>query len=246
MYVHDIHVLYYFFIGLLGIFVGQFLDYANSRLANHKKIFCKELFKQYIPNLKINSKIIYPMAIIYVALLYFYGWQIKLLEYLILTPMFLSAFIIDYRKQIIPNRLNLAIFEVGLIFAFIYGLGNFHILLDKLIGLCIGGGIFLIITLIGGLIAGKEAMGFGDVKLMASLGLIFGSMNIVIISVLAFLIGAIISIILLITKIKKTDEYIPFGPFIIISVFCVMFIPTSWLIFALLKIFTLGMYKEEI
>ena len=205
MYVHDIHVLYYFFIGLLGIFVGQFLDY------------CKELFKQYIPNLKINSKIIYPMAIIYVALLYFYGWQVKLLEYLILTPMFLSAFIIDYRKQIIPNRLNLAIFEVGLIFAFIYGLGNFHILLDKLIGLCIGGGIFLIITLIGGLIA-----------------------------VLAFLIGAIISIILLITKIKKTDEYIPFGPFIIISVFCVMFIPTSWLIFALLKIFTLGMYKEEI
>ena len=219
MYVHDIHVLYYFFIGLLGIFVGQFLDYANSRLANHKKIFCKELFKQYIPNLKINSKIIYPMAMIYVALLYFYGWQVKLLEYLILTPMFLSAFIIDYRKQIIPNRLNLAIFEVGLIFAFIYGLGNFHILLDKLIGLCIGGGIFLIITLIGGLI---------------------------IISVLAFLIGAIISIILLITKIKKTDEYIPFGPFIIISVFCVMFIPTNWLIFALLKIFTLGMYKEEI
>ena len=59
MYVHDIHVLYYFFIGLLGIFVGQFLDYANSRLANHKKIFCKELFKQYIPNLKINSKIIF-------------------------------------------------------------------------------------------------------------------------------------------------------------------------------------------
>ena len=95
MYVHDIHVLYYFFIGLLGIFVGQFLDYANSRLANHKKIFCKELFKQYIPNLKINSKIIYPMAMIYVALLYFYGWQVKLLEYLILTPMFLSAFIID-------------------------------------------------------------------------------------------------------------------------------------------------------
>ena len=85
-------------------------------------------------------------------------------------------------------------------------------------------------------------MGFGDVKLMASLGLIFGSMNTVIISVLAFLIGAIIGIILLITKIKKTDEYIPFGPFIIISVFCVMFIP----IFALLKIFTLGMYKEEI
>ena len=38
MYVHDIHVLYYFFIGLLGIFVGQFLDYANSRLAKSDNI----------------------------------------------------------------------------------------------------------------------------------------------------------------------------------------------------------------
>ena len=159
--------------------------------------------------------------------------------------MFLSVFIIDYKKQIIPNRLNLTIFEIGLVFAFIYGLGNFHILLDKLIGMAIGGGVFLVITLIGGLIAGKEAMGFGDVKLMVSLGLIFGSMNTIIISVLSFLIGAIISIILLITKIKKTDEYIPFGPFIIISVFCVIFLPTSWLVFALLKIFTLGMYKRR-
>ena len=43
-------------------------------------------------------------------------------------------------------------------------------MLDKLLGLAIGGGIFLIITLIGGLIAGKEAMGFGDVKLMGASG----------------------------------------------------------------------------
>ncbi len=245
MYIHDIHILYYFFIGLLGIFVGQFLDYANSRLASHQRLISKEFFTQYLPNMKINPKTMYPMAIIYVMLLFFYGWQIKLLEYLILTPMFFSVFIIDYRKQIIPNRLNLLIFEVGLIFAFVYGINNFSILADKLIGMCIGGGIFLVITLIGGLIAGKEAMGFGDVKLMTSLGLIFGSMDTIIIAVISFLIGAIISIILLATKIKKTDEYIPFGPFIIIGVFCTIFIPVNWLIFGLLKIFTLGMYTEN-
>ena len=245
MYIHDIHILYYFFIGLLGIFVGQFLDYANSRLASHQRLISKEFFTQYLPNMKINPKTMYPMAIIYVMLLFFYGWQIKLLEYLILTPMFFSVFIIDYRKQIIPNRLNLLIFEVGLIFAFVYGINNFSILADKLIGMCIGGGIFLVITLIGGLIAGKEAMGFGDVKLMTSLGLIFGSMDTIIIAVISFLIGAIISIILLATKIKKTDEYIPFAPFIIIGVFCTIFIPVNWLIFGLLKIFTLGMYTEN-
>ena len=43
------------------------------------------------------------------------------------------------------------------------------IALDRLAGMFVGGGIFLIITLIGGLIAGKEAMGMGDVKFVGVL-----------------------------------------------------------------------------
>lgn len=244
MYINNIHVLWYFFIGLLGIFVGQFMDWANPRLSNHQKVVCKEFFKQYLPNFKLNAKLIYPMALIYIALLYYLGWSIKLIEFVILTPMFLSVFVIDYRKQIIPNRLSLSIFEVGLIFAFIAGLTNFDLFLDKIIGLVAGGGIFLIITLIGGLIAGKEAMGFGDVKLMCGLGLIFGWLDVVMIAVVSFLIGAIISIILLVSKKKKTDEYIPFGPFIIIATFLILFVPQNIILLALFKIFTLGMYKE--
>lgn len=244
MYINNIHVLWYFFIGLLGIFVGQFMDWANPRLSNHQKVVCKEFFKQYLPNFKLNAKLIYPMALIYIALLYYLGWSIKLIEFVILTPMFLSVFVIDYRKQIIPNRLSLSIFEVGLIFAFIAGLTNFNLFLDKIIGLVAGGGIFLIITLMGGLIAGKEAMGFGDVKLMCGLGLIFGWLDVVMIAVVSFLIGAIISIILLVSKKKKTDEYIPFGPFIIIATFLVLFVPQNIILLALFKIFTLGMYKE--
>lgn len=244
MYINNIHVLWYFFIGLLGIFVGQFMDWANPRLSNHQKVVCKEFFKQYLPNFKLNAKLIYPMALIYIALLYYLGWSIKLIEFVILTPMFLSVFVIDCRKQIIPNRLSLSIFEVGLIFAFIAGLTNFNLFLDKIIGLVAGGGIFLIITLIGGLIAGKEAMGFGDVKLMCGLGLIFGWLDVVMIAVVSFLIGAIISIILLVSKKKKTDEYIPFGPFIIIATFLVLFVPQNIILLALFKIFTLGMYKE--
>ena len=53
-------------------------------------------------------------------------------------------------------------------------------------------------------------MGFGDVKLMGALGLYFGLSNIIIITLLSFLIGAILSIILLVSKIKKSNEYIPF------------------------------------
>ena len=47
--------------------------------------------------------------------------------------------------------------------------------------------IFLIITLIGGLIYGKDSMGLGDIKFIGALGLYFGLQNIVVISVIAFL-----------------------------------------------------------
>ena len=156
--------------------------------------------------------------------------------------MLLSVFVIDYRKQIIPNRLNLTLFEVGLVFAFIIGLSSINLFIDKILGMLVGAGIFLIITAVGGLIAGKEAMGFGDVKLMGALGIIFGMTNTIMISVIAFLLGAVISIILLVSKKKKSDEYIPFGPFIILATFLVLFVPHNLMLFVLLKIFTLGMY----
>ena len=200
-------------------------------------------------NFKPNYILMLITAVIYVSLLYVFGIQntlianLDLIKFLILTPMLLSAFIIDYRLQIIPNRLNLTIFEIGIIFAFLYGLSNVAITINMLLGMLAGGGIFLLITLLGGLFYGKEAMGFGDVKLMGALGLYFGLSNIVIITLVSFLIGAILSVILLVTRIKKTDEYIPFGPFIVIATFISMYIPFEQIKNILMIIFTLGMYK---
>lgn len=162
---------------------------------------------------------------------------------MILTPMLLSVFVIDYKSQIIPNRLNLTIFEIGIVFAFLYGLSDVAITINMLLGMLAGGGIFLLITVIGGIFYGKEAMGFGDVKLMGALGLFFGLSNIVVITLVSFLIGAILSIVLLITKIKKSDEYIPFGPFIVIATFISMYVPFEQIKMILMQIFTLGMYK---
>ena len=86
-------------------------------------------------------------------------------------------------------------------------------------------------------------MGFGDVKLMAALGIIFGLSNIIVITLLSFLIGAILSIILLITKIRKSSEYIPFGPFIVIGTFISMYVPFEIIKNILMKLFTLGLYQ---
>ena len=86
-------------------------------------------------------------------------------------------------------------------------------------------------------------MGFGDVKLMGALGLYFGLSNIIVITLMSFLIGAILSIVLLATKIKKMDEYIPFGPFIVLGTFISMFVPFEVIKNGLLEIFTLGLYQ---
>lgn len=103
----------------------------------------------------------------------------------------------------------------------------------------------MLITLLGGLVYGKEAMGLGDVKLMGALGLYFGWTNIIIVSLLSFLIGAILSIFLLVTKIKKTDEYIPFGPFISLGAFITIFVPYGVIVTILFNIFTLGLYSKN-
>ena len=185
-------------------------------------------------------------ALLFIGILYLYGFQLKTLAYILLIPMLICALAIDYKLKIIPNRLNLTIFEVGLVFTFIEGIININIAIDMLLGMLVGAGIFLFITLVGGLIAGKEAMGFGDVKLMGALGLFFGWRTIIIISLIAFLLGAIIGVILILCKRKKGEEYIPFGPFIVISAIIAMFVPFNVLLFVMLKIFTLGTYNMKL
>ena len=249
MYINEINIMYYVLIGFIGMLVGQFIDWVNTRLPEYKKIFSKEFFTIYMKNIKIKYVLISLTALAYILLLYLIGWQdnilykIKLIKYLILTPMIISAFVIDYKLQIIPNRLNLSLFEFGLLFTFIEGIFSINLAVDNILGGLAGAGIFLIITLLGGIIAGKEAMGFGDVKFMGALGLFFGWMNIIIISVMAFLIAAIISIILIVSKVRKNNEYIPFGPFIVLACFVAMAVPTDVLLPILFKIFTFGMYR---
>lgn len=248
MYFNDVHILYYVLFAIVGGIVGQFIDYCNRCFLKEQIIFSKESLSKYKRIVLPNYWLILVTAIGYMALLYKFGLNdnlmknLDLIKYIILLPMLVCAFVVDLKEQIIPNRLNLLLFEVGLVFVFLYGFNNINVALNMLLGALAGGGIFLIITLIGGLIAGKEAMGMGDVKLMGALGLYFGLQNILVISVLSFLIGAMVSIIYMIVKKKNADTYIPFGPFIVISSVITVFIPFNILFTSLMKIFTLGMY----
>lgn len=243
MYFNNVHIVFYLLIAVLGFAVGKFIAWCNECFPKEEKIFRKDFFKANKEGLENNYILMCITAIMYVALLYKFGIKnaiyqnLDLIKYLILTPMLISAFFVDLKHRIIPNRLNLTIFETGLIFVFLYGINNINIAKDMLFGMLAGAGIFVAITLLGGLIAGKEAMGFGDVKFMGAIGLYFGAGSIAEISLLAFCIAAVLSIIILLIRfiMKKDDEYIPFGPFLVIAaVFCI-FAPTNTVFIAFLS-----------
>ncbi len=249
MYINDVNVIFYILAIIFGGVTGRIVEWAKERLPENKKIITLEYLKKRKRITKTTIILIIVNAILNVVILYKYGIQetlienLELIKYIILIPILLIVFTIDYKHRIIPNRLSLTMFEIGIIIAFIYGISNVAITINMLLGMILGGGIFLIITLVTKIIYGKESMGLGDAKLMGGLGLYFGVSNIIAIVLMSFLVGAILSIILLVTKKKKINEAIPFGPFIVISCIISMIIPFGIIQNILMTIFTLGLYK---
>ena len=85
----------------------------------------------------------------------------------------------------------------------------------------------------------KKQWDSGDVKFMGALGLYFGFSSIAEISLLAFFLATIISIVLLFVRIvilKSKDEYIPFGPFLVAAAFCMIFIPANTIFIAFITL----------
>lgn len=247
MYFNNIHILVYVAIAVIGFLAGELSNWMNYRMPNGKKVFSKEIFQKDI-HYKNNLLLPIITMLIYIALLYINGIgktflsNLALIKYLIITPMLISAFIIDYQYQIIPNRLNLTMFQIGVALLFVAGIFNLNIAIDMFLGLVTGGGIFLLITVIGGMIAGKEAMGFGDVKFMCAIGIFFGFANTIAITLMSFLIGAIVSILIMIIKRSKTT-YVPFGPFIVTATFISIFVPFEMILKVLITCFSLGTIK---
>ena len=238
MYFNNVHILIYVVFAIIGLFVGKLVAWCNIRLPENKKIFAKEFFKANKEGIEKSYLMMLLTSISYIALLYKFGLQkelirnLDLIKFLILMPMLISSFFIDLKHRILPNRMNLTMFEIGLIITFIYGITNINMAKDMIFGMFTGAGIFICITLLGGLIAGKEAMGLGDVKFMGALGLYFGVSKIAEISLAAFFIAAILSIIILFVRIvilKSQDEYIPFGPFLVIGAILCIFLPPNYI-----------------
>lgn len=232
MFINDIHIFIYVGLGILGLIIGRIIDLVNINLSKHRKMFSVYSIKEYIKNSNPNYKVMIAISVLYIALLFAIGIEDKaqLIQFLVLIPLLILVFSIDCKLQIIPTRLTLLIFELGIFFSCIRGLNNLNTAIELWIGMFLGTTIFFILTVLGNIVFKKETMGFGDVKLMGAIGLFFGWRNIILISILSFLVAAIYSIgLIIVKKIKKQEieEFIPFGPFIVIASIIVMIIPLN-------------------
>jgi len=214
---------------LIPIF-SFFLQRGKCRSCGHK------ISLQY-PLVEILSGLIFvfvPLSLLSSSISHwsFNQWLIVIV-WLLIFALFLLLSIIDLRHSIIPNQINLTLGILGLIlmiinnyynkfgflrgsflgyYAVIFGLRE-NIWINYSVAALLGMVIFGVIILLS---RGK-AMGLGDFKLIAALGLVFGWPDVSMVMFLAFVIGALISIVFLIRKKKKMRDAIPFGPFLVIG-----------------------------
>ncbi|MDH3345777.1 MAG: prepilin peptidase [Kiritimatiellaceae bacterium] len=93
----------------------------------------------------------------------------------------------------------------------------------SLLGLAVGFGGFYGIGVVGKIVFRKDAMGFGDVKLMGGLGALFGWQAVLFILFVSSLFGSIIGISLIAMNKKEMSSQIPFGPYLALAAFAWMF-----------------------
>lgn len=220
-------------VAIFGLAISPFMVALIKRFSNEEKIFEKSIKD----DMKFDVKVWLITPIVLIALLFFFGISEKFFIYSFLSIILIMDAFVDIKSQIIPNGLNMTGFLVGLVYIYIKLITNVVEGVELLLGMFAGAGIFLLIALFALIAYKKEGMGLGDVKLMGMLGMFFGARNIFQIFILSFAVGAIVSIILLITKIKKVDDYIPFGPFIVIASFLTMFMPYTTILPMLENIF---------
>jgi len=145
-----------------------------------------------------------------------FGFGIDFIFYSLMSSALMAIIFIDLKEMIIPDSLVLCILVLSVIHKvcnyFLYNISPD--LMGSFLGALLAGGLFLAIVFVS-----RGGMGGGDVALIGALGFVLGVKYIFLNIFLSFILGAIISIILLAAKIKTRKDPIPFGPFIVLGFF---------------------------
>lgn len=122
---------------------------------------------------------------------------------------------IDFETQEIPDIITLPGIVIGIGMVTFFNIlgdeGRLGAFFDSLLGVLAGGGVMFLMGFFGEMIFRKEALGGGDVKLMAMAGAFLGWKLVILAFFLAPFFGAGVGIFM---KIKFKSEVIPYGPYL--------------------------------
>lgn len=178
---------------------------------------------------KLPIAIIYPvvemltgMFFLTLFLIYRFTWFTPIYQ-LAVFGLLLGTFI-DLEHMILPDRVTIGgmiIFPIiSVLFPPLHGEFTWQGgLTASVIGLVAGFGSLWMVREIGTAALKKEAMGFGDVKLMGALGALLGWQAVIYIVFISAFIGSVAGVSLIALRRKGIQSQIPYGPYIALAAF---------------------------
>ena len=147
--------------------------------------------------------------------------------WLVLWGLILGTFV-DLEHYILPDRVTIGGMVAGVVCSVL--VPELHLTTSRLlalsrsgIGLLVGFGILWLIAIIGEKAFKKEAMGFGDVKLMGAIGAFFGWEAVLFVLFASSLFGSLAGLALMALGKRDLQGRIPFGPFLALGTLVWMF-----------------------
>lgn len=228
---------------IYGLVIGSFLNVVIFRFETkesiaHGRSHCMKCGKQikWYDNIPVLSylilggrcryckekiSIIYPVvellnAILCTLVFIKFGFAFKTIIYMIMVSSLIALSFIDERTFLIHNSNLLLLFLLGII-NMVYEIFNGGNYLELILGGVICG---LYLLLFFGLTKGR-GLGFGDVLLMSSLGLILGLKN----ASIGFILGCILAIVIHLIRMKVSNKTskLSFGPYISMGAYLGLF-----------------------
>ncbi len=157
---------------------------------------------------------------IWVAAAWAYGYDVETLRAALFGTVLLGIAVTDAREYIIPDEFSIGGTALGLLLAFAAGWtghpASMHALPwpQALLGAAVGYALLWLVAFFGSKILGQDAMGGGDIKMMAMIGAFVGWQGVLL---TLFLGAALGTVIFLPFKLAGRDKLVPFGIFLAIG-----------------------------
>jgi leader peptidase (prepilin peptidase) / N-methyltransferase len=199
-------------LGVVGLLVGMVVNVLVARIPD--KLPLRPLGLTLRPGSRRALVVQVACGLLWAAATVRFGADWALPAYLVFFTSLLAISVIDFDLHIIPNRLVYpTIFvSVPLLAVAAAADGDWGRLRQALVGAGLAWLALLIVHLIS-----PAGMGFGDVRLAFVLGLFLGwlSLRHVLTGIfLGFLLGALIGVGLVLSKVRSRKDAVPFGPFL--------------------------------